>query len=163
MAQPSPLDRELVDYMNGEDPWSKRVELELRQLKRVYGHAADAINRNTGATQKLAERLTISDRLAGTRHAEILGRLTVRRSAPEYPPWTEEDANAITGVEDPAELAHSARVMRARAAAEELQRKEAEAAFARWKKRGLLAGAFLLGAGGALVKMVELLVQLLAK
>ena len=67
------------------------------------------------------------------------------------------------GVEDPPERAHSARVMRARAAAEELQRKEAEAAFARWKKRGLLAGAFLIGAGGALVKMVELLVQLLAK
>lgn len=105
MAKPEPElngSRELIDYLNGDGEFSKKLVLEITQLKRAYSH--------------IYEGMQSMGRLAGQRHAELVGRFDGAQRREKQTPRVErwDDDGEITDVTDPETLRKCARVHRAR-------------------------------------------------
>jgi hypothetical protein len=96
--------RELIDYLNGDGPFSQKLVLEIVQLKSAYAH--------------IYEGLQTLNRLGGTRHAELLGAIDGmrRKNQPTRAERDEQwhDDGEITDVTDREALRERARVHRAR-------------------------------------------------
>jgi len=96
--------RELIDYLNGDGPFSQKLVLEIVQLKSAYAH--------------IYEGLQTLSRLGGTRHAEVLGAIDGmrRKNSPTRAEREEQwqDDGEITDVTDRETLRDRARIHRAR-------------------------------------------------
>lgn len=133
-------DRELIDYLDGEGKFSEKLKLEVRQLKQVYGHTAMQV-------EALTKRQDKAESTARTRHSEVMTAIGGLRRQVSYPAFSEDDADAITGVESHEGAIKAARHQRAKAAAEELQRKEAEAKASRARLTAQVATGIAILAG----------------
>ncbi len=159
-------ERELAEggHMAGTG-WATKTENRLARLEEAHKKHADGLLRVAEGLSKLREGLS-------SKLAEVLGsveglrRVAARSpSKPDYQPYGEEDADAITGVESMADMARAARKHRAIAAAKELEAKaQAEAAaekerelelrIKRWK-------TIAVGAAGAAAVAVPIIVEAL--
>jgi hypothetical protein len=149
--------RELANFLADDANWAQRVDHTLRSL-------ANGQNRLMGDMAAVKASVEKFPQLVAEAAAE--NRQYYRRLQTRLDDELGTDYDDVSGSHDVRSLRDAGRTWRKRAreqeeaaAAAAATAKEKAEAVERWKRRGVLLGALLLGAGGVILKAIEALAK----